>query len=49
MRRFVLLALLASLGAFLIDREEFLEVVKRFRDEPPAGDAFAPIPASGAT
>ena len=40
---------LASLGAFLIDREEFLEVVKRFRDEPPAGDAFAPIPASGAT
>jgi leucyl/phenylalanyl-tRNA--protein transferase len=40
---------LGSLGAFLIDREEFLEVVKRFRDQPPTGDAFAPIPASDAT
>jgi leucyl/phenylalanyl-tRNA---protein transferase len=40
---------LGSLGAFLIDREEFLEVVRRFRDQPPTGDAFAPIPASDAT
>ncbi len=40
---------LASLGAFATDRAEFLEVVRLFRDQPPAGDAFAPIPASGAT
>jgi leucyl/phenylalanyl-tRNA--protein transferase len=40
---------LSSLGAFLIERAEFLEVVKLFRDQPPAGDAFAPIPTSDAT
>jgi leucyl/phenylalanyl-tRNA--protein transferase len=40
---------LGSLGAFPVDREEFLEVVRRFRDQPPAGDAFAAIPASDAT
>ena len=40
---------LSSLGAFLIDRTEFLEVVKLFRDQSPAGDAFAPIPTSDAT
>jgi leucyl/phenylalanyl-tRNA--protein transferase len=40
---------LASLGAFAADRAEFLEVVKLFRDQPPTGDAFAPIPASDAT
>ena len=40
---------LASLGAFNVDRAEFLEVVKLFRDQPPAGDAFAAIPASDAT
>ncbi len=39
---------LASLGAFAIERTEFLEVVKLFRDHPPAGDAFA-TPASDAT
>ena len=39
---------LASLGAFAIEREEFLEAVKRFRDQPPAGDAFV-IPTSDAT
>ena len=27
----------------------FLEVVKAYRDVPPTGDAFAPIPASDAT
>lgn len=40
---------LASLGAFAVHRSEFLEAVRRFRDEAPAGDAFAPIPASDAT
>jgi Leu/Phe-tRNA-protein transferase len=40
---------LASLGAFHADRAEFLEVVKLFRDQPPTGDAFAPIPASDVT
>jgi leucyl/phenylalanyl-tRNA--protein transferase len=40
---------LASLGAFSADRAEFLEVVKAYRDVPPTGDAFAPIPASDAT
>jgi leucyl/phenylalanyl-tRNA--protein transferase len=39
---------LASLGAFAVDREEFLAAVKLFRDEPPAGDAFV-TPASDAT
>ena len=36
---------LASLGAFAVDRAEFLEAVRRFRDQPPAGDAFAATPA----
>ena len=36
---------LASLGAFAVDRAEFLEAVRRFRDHPPAGDAFAATPA----
>jgi leucyl/phenylalanyl-tRNA--protein transferase len=40
---------LASLGAFAADRAEFLEAVRLFRDQPPAGDAFGPIPASGGT
>jgi leucyl/phenylalanyl-tRNA--protein transferase len=40
---------LASLGAFAVERTEFLEAVKRFRDQPPTGDAFAPIPTSNAT
>jgi leucyl/phenylalanyl-tRNA--protein transferase len=39
---------LASLGAFAVDREEFLAAVKLFRDEPPLGDAFV-TPASDAT
>ena len=39
---------LASLGAFAVDREEFLAAVKMFRDEPPSGDAFV-TPASDAT
>jgi leucyl/phenylalanyl-tRNA--protein transferase len=39
---------LASLGAFSVDRSEFLAVVQRFRDEPPEGDAFV-TPASDAT
>ena len=39
----------ATVQAFAADRSEFLEVVKRYRDEPPAGDAFAAIPASDAT
>jgi len=38
---------LASLGAFAIDRSEFLEVVRRFRDEPPSGDAFSDPPRDG--
>jgi hypothetical protein len=36
-------------SALPTDREEFLAVVKRIRDQPPTGDAFAPIPASDAT
>ncbi len=40
---------LASLGAFAADRADFLEAVRLFRDQPPAGDAFGPIPASGGT
>jgi len=39
---------LASLGAFAVDREEFLAAVKMFRDEPPTGDAFV-TPTSDAT
>jgi leucyl/phenylalanyl-tRNA--protein transferase len=39
---------LASLGAFAVDRSEFLAAVKLFRDEPPTGDAFV-TPASDAT
>lgn len=39
---------LASLGAFAIAREEFLAAVRRFRDEPPSGDAFA-MPAADGT
>jgi leucyl/phenylalanyl-tRNA--protein transferase len=39
---------LASLGAFAVDRAEFLAAVKLFRDEPPTGDAFV-TPASDAT
>jgi len=39
---------LASLGAFAVDRSEFLAVVQRFRDEPPEGDAFV-TEASDAT
>jgi len=38
---------LASLGAFAIDRSEFLEVVRRFRDEPPSGNAFSDPPRDG--
>jgi leucyl/phenylalanyl-tRNA--protein transferase len=39
---------LASLGAFAVDRSEFLAAVKLFRDEPPTGDAFV-TPVSDAT
>ena len=39
---------LASLGAFAVDRSEFLAAVKLFRDEPPTGDAFV-TPASDVT
>ncbi len=39
---------LASLGAFAVDRAEFLGAVRLFRDEPPTGDAFV-TPASDAT
>ena len=37
-----------SLGAFAVDREEFLAAVKILRDEPPSGDAFV-TPASDVT
>lgn len=40
---------LANLGAFAVGRADFLAAVRRFRDEPPSGDAFAPIPPSDAT
>jgi len=39
---------LASLGAFAVDRDEFLAAVRLFRDRPPDGDAFV-TPASGGT
>jgi len=39
---------LASLGAFAVDRAEFLAAVKLFRDRPPTGDAFV-TPAADAT
>lgn len=39
---------LASLGAFAVDRNDFLAAVKAFRDETPAGDAFV-TPSSDAT
>lgn len=39
---------LASLGAFAVDRAEFLEVVHAFRDEPPTGNAFATPPSAAA-
>ena len=39
---------LASLGAFAVDRTEFLAAVRIFRDQPPTGDAFV-TPASDAT
>ena len=39
---------LASLGAFAVDRAEFLAAVHIFRDQPPSGDAFV-TPASDAT
>ena len=38
---------LASLGAFMVDRAEFLEAVRRFRDAPPARDAFSNPPRDG--
>jgi Leu/Phe-tRNA-protein transferase len=38
---------LASLGAFAVDRQEFLAAVQIFRDQPPTGDAFV-TPASDA-
>jgi leucyl/phenylalanyl-tRNA--protein transferase len=39
---------LASLGAFAVDRAEFLTAVQIFRDQPPSSDAFV-TPASDAT
>lgn len=39
---------LASLGAFAVDRAEFLAAVQLFRDRPPTGDAFV-TPAADAT
>ncbi|MBM3867524.1 MAG: leucyl/phenylalanyl-tRNA--protein transferase [Verrucomicrobia bacterium] len=39
---------LASLGAYAVDRDEFLAAVRLFRDRPPDGDAFV-TPASGGT
>lgn len=37
---------LASLGAFAVDRTEFLQAVHQLRDVPPAADAFLNSPAA---